>query len=124
VTEETKIAEEHWPQSVALNIYDRVLLWGILPKEGSIATLKSLQAIKERVANSDEENKEYEFVSDAGRTSFNLTKAKESPATDFSFSRAEWKLVEDALRKLEVAKKLPLDCLAMYERFTEKQTGE
>jgi hypothetical protein len=117
-----KQEEEHWPQTVGLNIYERVLLWSVVPKEGDIVTLKALQAVKERIANTDAENVEYKFESVDGRTTFDVMSAKASAPTEFSFSRKEWKLVEDKLRQLEKDKKLSFEHLSLYEKFCEAES--
>lgn len=59
-----------------LTVLDRILLFGVLPNEGDILTLKTLRVLREDLSFSDEEKDQFDIVSTAEKITWNEQKAE------------------------------------------------
>jgi len=97
-----------------LSIMERIILLGILPKEGDYATLKILNTLKMALSFTEEEIKEWGITADpiANTTKWAINGEAEIPmgekATD---------IVVDALKDLDHKHKLPDHAMGVYEKF-------
>jgi hypothetical protein len=119
-----EVAEmESWPRAVSLTIGDRLWLFALLPKEGDISNLRLLRELKEMLNTTDEENDKYEVKMIQGGVQINPIwleddKAQES-ARSFEMGRKAWDLIKTELVKLSTQKKLSINCIDLYDKFTD-----
>jgi hypothetical protein len=115
---------EQWPRSVSLTIGDRLWLFALLPKEGDISNLRLLRELKEMLNTTDAENDKYEVKTIQGGVQINPKwledDAAPSTARDFQIGRKAWTLVKDELVKLSTQKKLSINCIDLYDKFTDE----
>ena len=115
---------ESWPRTVSLSIAERLWLFNILPKEGDITSLRLLRELKELLNTTDEEEEKYEIRTIQGGVQINpiwLEDAKAAEtARDFSIGRKAWELVKSALVQLSTQKKLSVNCIELYDKFTDE----
>ena len=120
-----EVAEmENWPRSVSLTIGDRLWLFALLPKEGDISNLRLLRELKEMLNTTDEENDKYEVKTIQGGIQLNPKwledDAAPSTARDFQIGRKAWTMVKDELVRLSTQKKLSINCIDLYDKFTDE----
>lgn len=100
-----------------LNVFERLILLNILPKEGDFTTLKIVRKLREDLSFSEEEHKKFNLKQDGPTVTWNTEadKPKEIPigekATD---------VIVDALKKLDKEKKLTDQHFTLYEKFIER----
>jgi len=102
-------------------IKDRLLLLGLLPKEGNILTLKVIRKLRENLSFSEEELAEYKFVQDEGR--INWTEP-EKPTRDIQIGKEGKKIIKEALKELDKQKKLTEDHIDLYEKYVGKEEDD
>ena len=99
-----------------LYIPERLLLLGMLPKEGDYAALKELRRGKEILAFTPQESQDYEIVQhEGGRIPWNAE--GNSYMADLPLSLWLSTVVQEELRKLNKEKKLTERELSLYEKF-------
>jgi hypothetical protein len=111
-----RAGEEHWPQDVELSVGERLWLLSILPREGDIATLRTLRDLRAELAFSDEETKTLNVRIEGTATKWDPGKAK--PKT-IAFVRIAWELTAGALQDLNKKKKLNVECVELYDKFVK-----
>ena len=100
---------------VKLTMLDRLFLChGILPVEGTYATMTVSDQINEKVKFTDKEVKDHEIVEGAGSISVNKNKDK---SKNFDLTEEETKHIADSLRELDKAGKLRVPQLNLYKTF-------
>lgn len=97
-----------------LSILERIILLNLLPKEGNIATIKTIKALSEVIALTEEEQKQCNFSSDDKGLKWDRTK---EPTLDHEFSGPQTKLVVEQLEKLNEEKKILVEHLTLCEKF-------
>jgi len=103
-------------KEVHLNIVERIHLYGILPKEGNIATMKSIKTLRESLGFSDQENKDWEIKVSTENIAWNPSKVAEKR---FIFSEMQLDVMTKEFERLDKEKKLTLETLAIYEKILE-----
>lgn len=98
-----------------LSVPERLVVFSILPKEGSFATWRILQNLKASLAFTEEELKEWEIVSDAEKqqTRWSLN----AGVADIPIGEKAMDMIVEALTKLDKEKKLTENMLGVYEKF-------
>lgn len=97
-----------------LTVMDRALLYGILPAEGDITTLRIVRKLREDLSFSEDENKEFEIVQEEGQLRWNPEKAT---AKAVEFGPKALKVVVKALKKLSDSDKLTIQYVDLYDKF-------
>ena len=105
-------------ETMLLSNTERLQLLGILPNEGSIATLRIVRELREALSFGEEETAEsglkVEETGEAGTYNFSwereLTK-------DVPVGEVARKVIVDAFTQLDRQQKVPADLLPLYERF-------
>jgi len=97
-----------------LTIPERIVALNLLPKEGSVTTLRALTKMRMQIAFSEEELRDLGITSDdaSGRTSW-----KRNVEVDIPFGEKATDIMVEALRKLNDQKRLPMEALSLYEKF-------
>jgi hypothetical protein len=96
-----------------LNTLERVMLMGVLPKEGTFANLKLLRIAKEDLSFSEEENKELNFRQEGEQLHWDdLAQTKE-----VNFGDTVTGLIVETLISLNDKGKLTENHFSLYEKF-------
>ena len=96
-----------------LPVSDRLILLGVLPKEGDFTTLKILRQMKDELSFSEEEHKKLNFRQE-GET---ILWDEELEGKEVTFGEKATDIIVDAFRKLNDQKKLRIEQMELYERF-------
>ena len=97
-----------------LNLLERVMILNILPKEADFVTLKIMNNLKESVAPSEDEYKEFEIKQVNDRLMWNALGNEER---EIQIGEKASDVIKDALVKLDKEKKLTQDLYTLYEKF-------
>jgi hypothetical protein len=97
-----------------LNILQRILIFTILPKEGSLLTMKTLKGLKEKILFSEEEVEEFELRIEDTKYLWNTEKDKEIVV---ALTEGETKLVVEGLKELDKQGKITEQFLSLCELF-------
>ena len=96
-----------------LTFGERATLLGMLPKEGNLATLKTLRVLSEKLAF-DKEVADGRVVLDAESQ---ILSWKEDPGTEFEFTMPESVMIHKELGALDKKSKLPVGATTLAEKF-------
>ena len=100
-----------------LTINERIILFGLLPKEGSFSTLRILREAKEALELTKKERKDWEVVMHPnGAVQWNSDKAKEVNIN----CNDVLDIAEAALIKLDKEEKLTENHISLYEKIVVK----
>src|SRR3990167_4165132 len=98
-----------------LLVQERIALLGLLPQQGDFATLKILRVLREELSFSSEEHELLEFVDTAeNQIAWDGTK---DPLKEFTFTRKETAIIEEALKKADKQKSLSFEHFSVFEKF-------
>lgn len=111
-----------------LSVLERMVLFGVIPKEGDIFTMKQVRKLREEIAFSDDEREVLNFrpvVGDDGKPTGGLRwEEDQDPNKPVKFGPKMFVIVADALRKLNQEKKLTPQHVDLYEKFVEAEEKE
>jgi hypothetical protein len=97
-----------------LNVLERLLLLQILPAEGDFVTLKIIKGLKESVALSEGDFKEFDIKQESEQVLWNQ-KGNEERAINIGEKATD--VIVEALKKLDNEKKLLETHVSLYEKF-------
>lgn len=97
-----------------LNVEERIVLLGILPKEGDFTTLKIIRDLQAELSFSEEENASLGLRREGEMVYWDKAEDK---GKEIALGGVARKVVVDRLVDLEAKKKLPMDYFGVYERF-------
>ena len=100
-----------------LNVFERFITLGILPKEGNFVTLKIVQNLKMALAPSQEEIDEFEIKQDGVNTSWNL---KGNEDREIEIGEKATDIIIESLKSLDKEKKLTEQHFTLYEKFVKE----
>ena len=105
-----------------LFVKDRIVLLGILPKEGDFQTLKQLREFREVMGFTDQETAMLKFVTNEQTGMINWTEPgdKDDPKPynkEFEIEPSIMAIIVGALKQLDAEKKLTNDTFEIYEKF-------
>jgi hypothetical protein len=101
-----------------LNVQERLVLLGVLPKEGDFTTIKLVRKLRESLSFDEDEHKALNFV----QTGDQVTWKTDVPQTKrVAIGEKQSDIIRDALKKLSEQKKLRDEHLSLYEKFVEKR---
>ena len=99
-----------------LNVFDRVVLLNILPKEGDITTLRIIRKLREDLSFTEEEHRVLQFDFEDERIKWK-TDGDVPKAIEIGEKAKE--IIRERLRELNGQKKLTEEHLPLYEKFVE-----
>lgn len=99
---------------IGLNVGERMIVLGLMPKEGSIVTLKMIRTLVEKLGLSAEQMKEFEVVEDGDMVRWNR---KGQELIEFELVDAEVELIKKQLKKMDAENKLQQQMVPVYEKF-------
>jgi len=109
---------------VKLNLFERLIVMGLLPQKGSFATLKIVTELNMELGATDEEYVQAGLEAQADGS----VQAKHGwlavPEKEFVFKEAALKLIRDALQKLNDEEKLTMEHFRVYQKFMLTKEGE
>lgn len=104
-----------------LNVFERINLLSILPREGNYTTLKLIRKAREDLSFNEEEHKLLQFKNfPDGRISWNVKSGKEC-IREFKIGEVVTLQIKDTLKKLNSQKKLKDEHFTLYEKFIGKE---
>ena len=98
-----------------LPVSDRLILLGVLPKEGDFTTLKILRQMKDDLSFSEEEHKILK-IRQEGEMMFWEEGLEDK---EINFGEKATDIIVDAFKKLNDQKKLRIEHMELYEKFVE-----
>jgi len=97
-----------------LNIRERLMTIGLLPKETNYVTLKIIRDIENELSFSEKELAEYEIKVNDGTCTWNQDKVKDKKVT---IGLAGLEIIRKELKKLDDENKLTKDHFSLCEKF-------
>ena len=96
-----------------LSVGDRLILLGIIPREGDFTTLKIVRDMRDDLSFTEEEHKKLNF-----RQEGNMTYWKQGlEDKEINFGEKATDIIVNAFKKLNEQKKLRIEHMEPYERF-------
>ena len=97
-----------------LNVLERILASGLLPKEGTFANLKLLRVAQEDLSFDEKENKALNF-----RQEGEMTRWEDSvvPDKEIKLGEIATQLLTKKLKELDESEKLTSEHMSLYEKF-------
>ena len=108
-----------------LSVMERIILLGILPKEGSFANLRLLRSVKEALSFNEEENKLLKFRQEGEQTLWEdrtIVDGKAVPTVperEFAIGKVVTSLIAKELETLNKQQKLTEQHFSLYEKFID-----
>ena len=96
-----------------LSVSDRLILLGVLPREGDFTTLKILRQMKDDLSFSEEEHKRLNFRQE-GET---ILWEEGLEDKEINFGEKATDIIVNAFKKLNEQKKLRIEHMELYEKF-------
>jgi len=101
---------------MVLNTLERLMLLGVLPKEGDFTTLKIVRELRESLSFNEEEYKRLEFETLEVGVRWN---PKGDIPREIKIGEKATDLIVEALKKLNKDKKLTEEHFSLYEKFVQ-----
>ena len=102
-----------------LNVFERLNLLNILPKEGTFITLKIVRQLREALSFSEDEIKVLNFQQNIKEGTIQWNTAADI-IKDVAIGEKATDMVVDALKELDKQKKLTEQHIGLYEKFVEQ----
>lgn len=111
-----------------LTIAERINAFSLLPEKGDVATLRTLQSLRSKLAFTETDLEFFgikvQRAPQSGLVSYTWGPEASAHEFDIELTGGERRLVVEALQKLESSKELPLNCLSLWEKFVEPPESE
>lgn len=103
-----------------LTLFDRLALLGVLPREGSLLDIRATHALRQHLAPNDVEAME---IQSAANPEGGLSDTSEVAlrTTEIELSPRALTLVQDLLKQLDGAKKLPENLIGVWDAVFPKE---
>lgn len=105
-----------------LSILERISLLNILPREGSVITLRIMRELQSKLSFTEEELKKYRMKntqSPDGRATITWDEDFSLEEADIEIGEAVTGIIVKELKKLDSQNKLRMEALSLYEKFVE-----
>lgn len=99
---------------VGLNVFERVMITQIVPKEGNFITLRLVNDLVSKIGLSAQDFEDYGIVQEEGKTRWN---EKGIIPKEFELADAESELIRKQLKKMDDENKLSMQMFTLYEKF-------
>ena len=105
-----------------LNISERLVLLEILPKEGSLLTLRIIRELQNELSFSEEELKEFNVRIEVheGKIMARWDPGKENIEKDVPIGERATEIIVRRLKEFDEQKALTMRMMSVYEKFVEK----
>lgn len=98
-----------------LTVAERLILLGLLPKEGNFTMIKLVRELRENLSFTEKEHKALEF----NNTDGNITWKETVQPKDIQIGEVLTIEIKGILKKMDEEKKLTEQVLTLYEKFME-----
>lgn len=102
-----------------LNITERVLLLGTMPREGNIVDMNNSQNVRNVASFSTEELDKLQMVQNEAGMQWSAEAANEIGEKDIVVGVSGAEFIKQTLIKLSDEEKLPLDALSLWRKFVD-----
>jgi len=99
-----------------MNVMERLILLGILPKESNFATLMIVKNLTSNLGLSEEDYKEFEVEQKQDRIIWNKKGEEER---EIKIGEKATDIIIESLKKLDEEKKLTEQHFSLYEKFVK-----
>lgn len=99
-----------------LNIGNRLVLLGILPKEGNFVTLRIVRKLQEDLSFSEDELEKYKIVQSENKVNWD-SKIDSKDQKDIDIGGEATVIIVKALKDLDKSEKLLPNHVPLYEKF-------
>ena len=96
-----------------LSVNDRLILLGVIPREGDFTTLKIVRNMRDELSFTEEEHKKLNFRQEGDMTYWE--EGLEDKEVNFGEKATD--IIVDAFKKLNDQKKLRIEHMELYEKF-------
>ena len=96
-----------------LSVGDRLILLGVIPREGDFTTLKIIRDMKDELSFTEEEHKKLNFRQDGEM----MVWEEELEDKEINFGEKATDIIVNAFKKLNEQKKLRIEHMELYEKF-------
>ena len=110
---------EYVPCKVSLNLFERIVVMGLLPAEGNFATLKIVNELKMELAPTGDEYKKA-GLSDMGKGGIQAKDWLAVPDKKFTLGETAEGIIVKALKKLDKEMKLRNEHMTVYAKFIKE----
>jgi hypothetical protein len=101
-------------EDMILNVFERISLLSILPKEGDYTTIKIIRNLRETLSFTEEEHEKLKFKTLENSIEWDK---KEDVPKEITIGEKAMDIIVDALKKLDSEKKLTEQFFDIYEKF-------
>lgn len=102
-----------------LTVFERIVLLGILPEQGSFLTLRIVRQLREGLSFTETELKALDLKQNGEQVTWNPT-AADPEGTEVIIGEKATDIVVEALRKLDGEGRLTEQHFTLYEKFVER----
>jgi len=107
---------------VELTVLERLVLSGLLPKEGNFTNLKLVRQLKEELSFNDIENQKLKFIQEGDQVKWNMVEGeKVRKKVTFADDSIMKETIIKELKKLNDDKKLRDEHFTLYEKFISSE---
>jgi len=99
-----------------LNVLERLMLLGILPKENNFATLKIVRTLTSNLGFDEKETTEFDIKQEGDKVIWNQ---KGSEEREIEIGEKATDIIVESLKKLDEEKKLNEQLFSVYEKFVK-----
>ncbi len=96
---------------------DRFVLLNVMPPEGDIATIKIVHRLRQDLAPTEQEFKDYKITQNEGQVTWDDAMEQKRGAQEKKIGPKAFRLIEEAFEKLDKEKKLTEGHLSTYLLF-------
>jgi len=112
---------EYVPCKVSLNLFERLVVLGLLPKESNFATLKIVGDLQKELAPTEEEFKQAGLTTMEDGSGIQAKDWFAVPEKEFTLGEIAEGIIVDALKKLDNSKKLKPEHISIFKKFIDKK---
>lgn len=102
-----------------LTIMERFKCLEVLPERANLSDIKIIHQTRMALSFSEEEQKEYGFITKRERTTWNSDKQDEKK--DIKLGNKAMVIIAEALKQLDERRELTEQHIALYQKFCEKE---
>jgi hypothetical protein len=99
---------------MTLSVKERILLLGILPKEGNIATLRIVGNLRSALSFSEEDHAKFGLRIEGDQIKWDPSVEQDA---EIEIGPKAFVLIGDSLKSLEADSKLGLDFVSLWDKF-------
>jgi len=101
-----------------LEVFERVVLLNLLPKEGDYTALKLMRKLREDLSFSEEEHRRLNFRHNEGQLSWDQG---EPAPKEVEIGVTMFNLIRDVLQKMDKERKLTEMHMGLFEKFAQQE---